>query len=249
MAEHQTFWQLLDASAQGALSELGRYRIIPDTHSLMLQGDTPERVYVVMEGRVKVCMVSDRGKETVLDLLGPGDIVGELEAVDRRPRLASAVAKGMIKVLELPGEQFRRLALGSPVMSEAMFQVMSGRLRSANEIRAARSARDRVIELLHQIAHRERRGREGEVAVNPGVNSEEFANWAGTSRGAAGRALSWLQGRGVIQRVGHEIKVNLEELHKSMDSHAHERDRDDRYDRDDRDDRDGGGNGDRDARD
>ncbi|MFG2006554.1 Crp/Fnr family transcriptional regulator [Spirillospora sp. NPDC048911] len=218
------FWQLLDATAQGALSDLGRYRIVPDTHSLMLQGDAPERVYVIMEGRVKICMVTDRGKETVLDVLGPGDIVGELEAVDHRPRLASAVAKGMIKVLELPGEQFGRLASGSPEISAALLRVMGGRLRAANEIRGARSARDRVIELLHQIAHRENHGHEAEVAVNPGVTSEEFANWAGTSRGAAGRALSWLQGRGVIQRVGHEIKVNLEELHKSMDTHAHDRD-------------------------
>lgn len=213
------FWQLLDATAQGALSDLGRYRIVPDTHSLMLQGDAPERVYVIMEGRVKVCMVTDRGKETVLDVLGPGDIVGELEAVDHRPRLASVVAKGMIKVLELPGEQFRKLALASPEISTALLQVMSGRLRAANEIRGARSARDRVIELLHQIAHRENHGGGAEVAINPGVTSEEFANWAGTSRGAAGRALSWLQGRGVIQRLGHEIKVNLEELHKSRDTH------------------------------
>ena len=54
------------------------------------------------------------------------------------------------------------------------------------------------------------------MAISPAVSSEEFANWAGTSRGSALRALSWLEDKGVIQRVGHEFVVNLGELHKAL---------------------------------
>jgi CRP-like cAMP-binding protein len=218
----RTFWELLDPPAQDALTEAGHFKVVPDAHSLMIQGDPAERVYILMEGAAKVCMVSDRGKETVLDVVGPGDVVGELEAIDGRPRVASVVAKGMIRVVELPAGQFRVLARGRPAISEALLRVMCDRLRWSNEIRAARGARERVVELLHQIALRQGIPADGVVAITPAVSKEEFANWAGTSRGSALRALSWLQGRGVIQRFGQEIRVNLGELHKALSRRPHD---------------------------
>jgi CRP-like cAMP-binding protein len=218
----RTFWELLDDQAQAALTEAGHFKIVPDAHSLMIQGDPGERIYVVMEGAAKVCVVSDRGRETVLDVVGPGDVVGELEMIDGRPRSASVVAKGMIKVLEVPAEQFRGLVRRQSAIGEALLRVMSGRLRWSNEIRAARGAREQVVELLHQIARRKGVPADGVVAIRlPAVSAEEFANWAGTSRGSAGRALSWLQGKGVIQRVGHDIVVNLGELHKALSRRPH----------------------------
>jgi CRP/FNR family cyclic AMP-dependent transcriptional regulator len=212
----RTFWGLLDDPAQAALDEAGHFKIVPDAHSLMIQGDRAERVYVLMEGAAKVCMVSDRGKETVLDVVGPGDIVGELEVIDGRPRVASVVAKGMIRVLEVPAERFRTLTRREPAMGAALLWVLCDRLRWSNEIRAARGARERVVELLHQIALRQGEPADGFVAIKPRLSSEEFANWAGTSRGSALRALSWLQGKGVVRRAGHEFVVNLGELHKAL---------------------------------
>jgi CRP/FNR family transcriptional regulator, cyclic AMP receptor protein len=52
----------------------------------------PQDVFVLRSGRVKVSAVASSGRQVLLAFRGPGDLVGELSALDERPRSASIVA-------------------------------------------------------------------------------------------------------------------------------------------------------------
>jgi CRP-like cAMP-binding protein len=218
----RTFWDMLDGSAREALTETGRTQILRDGQTYMIQGERGDRVCVIMEGRMKLCMVSDHGDETVLDLLGPGDIVGAMDAIDGVPRAESAVAKGMTTVITFSGDRLREIIDAYPSTGLVLLRVLNERLRDSNELRSARvGTRHRVTTLVYQIANRYGRDttERGEVAINAPLTGEEFASWAGTSRGSAGRAMSWLYGRGVLRRErrkSREIIVNWRKLRQVL---------------------------------
>jgi CRP-like cAMP-binding protein len=221
MTKH-TFWDMLERPAREALTETGRTQILRDGQTYAIQGERGDRVCVILEGRMKLCMVSDHGFESVLDLLGPGDIVGAMDAIDDIPRAESAVAKGMTTVITFSGERLREVMDVYPGTSLVLLRVLNERLRDSNELRSARGGtRHRMTTLVYQVANRYGKDttERGEVAINPALTGEEFASWAGTSRGSAGRAMSWLNGRGVLRRErggGHEIIVNWRKLLQAL---------------------------------
>ena len=68
---------------------------------LFFEGEDASSVLFVLSGRVKVSIAAPSGREVVLDVLGPGDIVGELSAIDGLPLSASAGALGDVDVCAL----------------------------------------------------------------------------------------------------------------------------------------------------
>jgi CRP/FNR family cyclic AMP-dependent transcriptional regulator len=230
VAEH-TFWDMLERPAREALTEAGHKQILRDGQTYLLQGERGDRVCVIMEGRMKLSMISDYGDETVLDLLGPGDIVGAMDAIDRVPRVASAVAKGMTTVITFSGEQLSKIIDAYPGTGRVLLRVLNERLRASYELRGARrGSRHRMAALMYQVAARygKATSRDGEVAINPPLTGEEFASMAGTSRGSAGRAMTWLQNKGVIRRDGRVIIVNWKGLRQALRDLGHDRGDDNR---------------------
>ena len=59
---------------------------------LFMAGDPGDGCYRLDEGLVKVSMLSPKGAERILAILGPGSIVGDMAMVDGRPRSASVSA-------------------------------------------------------------------------------------------------------------------------------------------------------------
>ena len=62
---------------------------------LFFAGDPGDGCYRLDEGLVKVSMVSPKGAERILAILGPGSIVGDMAMVDGRPRYNWAISSGL----------------------------------------------------------------------------------------------------------------------------------------------------------
>jgi CRP/FNR family transcriptional regulator, cyclic AMP receptor protein len=229
VAKH-TFWDLLGPSAQDAFMELGRVQILRDGQYFMVEGERSDRICVVMEGWIKICTNSDHGLETVLDLLGPGEIVGEGEAIDQEPRQTSAVAKGMTKVVTVSGDRFSQIMNRHAEVTNVLLRVLIERLRNANQLRGSvhGGTRHRVTALVHQIARRygiATSSGADEVSIsNTPWTRTEFASWAGTSRGAATRAMTWLRAKEVIHETGHDIVVRWRKLRQALRELGQDRD-------------------------
>src|SRR5262245_65849523 len=96
----------LDPATGDALIALGRTRPYRARHVLFFEGDDAHDVLVVLRGQVKVTVCSPDGREVVLDVLGDGEILGEISALAGGPRSATATKLTAVAVASIPLGQF-----------------------------------------------------------------------------------------------------------------------------------------------
>ena len=197
-----SFWSLLDPREQQALEQIATRRSYPRGSIVYHRGEDAGSVFVLIEGRVKVSAPALDGREAVLGFRGPGDLVGELGAIDGRPRSASVAALEPVTALACARSDFRALVDSSPPVSAALLRVVVERLRHADAERADFGAHDvlgRVARRLCELA--DRFGDEGEngIEITLPLSQEELAGWCGASREAVSKALTTMRSLGWIE--------------------------------------------------
>src|SRR6202049_44004 len=71
------------------------------------EGDAGDRLYVVLEGKIKLTRAASDGRENLLSVLGPGEMFGEASLFDPRPRTSSAVAVTDTRLAALAHDELR----------------------------------------------------------------------------------------------------------------------------------------------
>jgi CRP/FNR family transcriptional regulator, cyclic AMP receptor protein len=204
------FWDMLDAGAAAALRERAGQRSFARGEALMHTGQVPHDVFVLRTGRVKVSAATESGRHLLLAFRGPGDLVGELSALDERPRSASVVALEPVEAIALSHEQFRALLAQHPSASLALLRVLSERLRDADSKRlqlAGHTALGRVAFCLLELCERFGDAAEGRVDILLPLSQDELAGWAGSSLESVARSLQTMRGLGWIETRRRAIRV------------------------------------------
>jgi CRP-like cAMP-binding protein len=205
-----SFWELLDGEAADAVRERAGRRTFARGQALMHAGQVPHDVLVLRSGRVKVSATTESGRQILLAFRGPGDLVGELSALDERPRSASIVALEAVEVLALTHEQFRAVLEQHPSAALALLRVLSDRLRDADAKRvqfAGYTAMGRVAFCLLELCERFGETDEDAVDILLPLSQEELAGWAGSSLESVGRSLQTMRGLGWIETRRRAIRV------------------------------------------
>lgn len=120
VASH-TAWALLDRCPT---------RVLPPEEVLINPGDTDCKLYILLEGLLRVHI--GPLDEDAVALIRPGQSVGELSALDRRPRSAIVVASEASRVLEIGEEVFWSLVNSSHEFTMNLLGILSDRLRGNN---------------------------------------------------------------------------------------------------------------------
>src|SRR4051794_14130777 len=121
------------------LREDGSPRQYAHDQALMYVDQVPSEVLVLLDGWVKVSATTPAGKTVLLALRGPGELVGELSALDEAPRSASIVAIEPVQALAVPHARFRKYLLEHPEAALTLLQELGG--APAQRRRQARPAR------------------------------------------------------------------------------------------------------------
>jgi CRP-like cAMP-binding protein len=90
-------------------------------------GDSGETMYIVTEGEVEIL----DGK-LILEIAGPGSMVGELALIDDEPRSASVMAKTDCKLVPVDRKRFQYMVQETPFFGLAVMKVLADRLRNKN---------------------------------------------------------------------------------------------------------------------
>jgi CRP/FNR family cyclic AMP-dependent transcriptional regulator len=211
-----SFWSLLDPAEQDALAGVAMRRSYPRGSVVYHHGDDTGSVIVLIEGRVKVCAPGNDGHVAVLGFRGPGDLVGELGAIDGRARSASVETLEPVIALVCPRREFRALLDSSPAVSVALQEVVVDRLRHADEERADFGSHDvlgRVARRLCELADRFGEESEDGIEITLPLTQEELANWCGASREAVSKALTQMRTLGWIETRRRVVVItNAERL-------------------------------------
>jgi CRP-like cAMP-binding protein len=101
--------------------------------TMMTAEQTGEVVYLIQKGTVKVCAESEDGSEVILTILGPGEIVGEMSALDQPMRSASVITLEKTDALWIDRASFHRCLLTMPRLAYNLACILSARLRMADD--------------------------------------------------------------------------------------------------------------------
>jgi len=183
-----------------ALRREGHTRKFQRGHALFTEGDRAERVFLIERGWVTVTCTAPGGREIVLGLRGPGDMLGELSALDGEPRSATAVTLSEVEAIVVSGSTLMR-ALDDVTASRELIRMLAARLRDADRKRLEFAALDtlgrvawRLLELSERFGHESEEG----ISVELPLSQEQLAAWCGASRESTVKALTSLRGLGYI---------------------------------------------------
>ena len=93
-----------------------------------------ERLYLILEGKVKISKVTKSGMETSLAVLGKGDFFGEMELIEDQERSARTTALEHTVVAGIAGHDFDNLIKTNHIVTLNLLKAISKRLRATDEI-------------------------------------------------------------------------------------------------------------------
>ncbi len=125
--------------------------------SLFREGDPPDSLYVIADGRIKILKHSSNGKELIVGFFGKGEMVGEVAAFEDRPYPASAEVVGEAHLLRIERADFVALVSRRPAIALRVMTVLNDRLRVAHDrLRDSTTERatQRIARLLLMLSRR-----------------------------------------------------------------------------------------------
>jgi CRP/FNR family transcriptional regulator, cyclic AMP receptor protein len=191
-----------DPAALSAAAPLARWLTVGPDELVLDFGDATNDVFFVVEGAVRVVVRTPLGQEVILGDLGPGEVFGEMAAVDGEPRSASVTALHPTRLCRLPAAAFLEVALRSPEVGLRVMRVLVARLRLQDERlfeQVALPVRHRLAaELLRLSRPREGSGAVGRV-VSPPPAQHVLAARVGARRETVSLSLAELAREGLVE--------------------------------------------------
>jgi CRP/FNR family transcriptional regulator, cyclic AMP receptor protein len=199
----------LETDERADLEQLGAVRRYRRGDVIFHQGDDAGAVVVLRDGHVKATMLDD-GREVILAFPGPGELLGELSAVDGHPRSATVRAVDEVEALVIPGSAFRAYLERRPRIALVLLRGVSERLRAADRQRVDYAVNDVVVRVAGRLVELcDRFGCQDGAAIDIGlaITQDELAAWAGASREAVAKAMALLRTLGWVQTERRRILV------------------------------------------
>lgn len=207
-----------DRAVAEQLRAAGTRRRFPRGATLLNEGDVAGRVMIIEAGRVKVGCLSPEGRETVLAVRGPGQLLGELSVIDGEPVSATASALEDVEVTSVPAGDFRQLLRTNSELAFGLIRLLTQRLRDADLKRGEFGSLDavtRVARRLVEMAERFGDDTGTGVRIDLPLSQEEIAGWTGSSRESVSKALQALRSRELIETHRKGITIlDLEGLRR-----------------------------------
>jgi CRP-like cAMP-binding protein len=208
-AAPEGFLSELDPKEREELEKIGSVRRYRRGDVLFHQGDDAGAVIVLLQGHVKAAMLND-GREVILAFPGPGEILGELSAVDGQPRSGTVRAVDDIEALVVPGSTFRAFLERRPRVALVLLRSVAARLRASDRLRVDYAVNDVVVRVAGRLVELcDRYGAEDGVGIDVGlsITQDELAAWAGASREAVAKGMALLRTLGWVQTERRRIIV------------------------------------------
>jgi CRP-like cAMP-binding protein len=198
----ETFLETLTPEEVADLRASGRQRHYDANVALFHEGDDAGSVIVLLEGRAKLTVPNSSGREVIVAVRGPGDLLGELAALVEAPRSATVTTIEAVDALIIPGSAFASFLERNARVALVILRLVAERLLYADLQQAQFATHDVVGRVAHRLVElTERFGVETEegLVLDVPLTQEELAGWTGASREAVNKALQVLRSLHMIE--------------------------------------------------
>jgi CRP/FNR family cyclic AMP-dependent transcriptional regulator len=199
----------VDLFAELRPDELGRLADSSSRDSLhrgdiiFREGDAPDRLYVVIQGRIAISKRSIDGREAVVALMEPGDLFGDMGLFQPQGRSAEARALEPSAVLSVPFEPVRQIYEQRPELLWGVVVLLADRVRTMDDVLA-----DSVfLDVTGRTAKRllEMAGDRDEFVLP--ITQEELAAMVGASRERVNKAIASFVRLGWIEQADRRYRI------------------------------------------
>ena len=182
------------------------------------QDDPGDRMHVIVQGRVRISIDSEDGREKDVALLNPGDCFGEMALLDGSNRSANATAVDNIETLALLREDFVEFLGQHPQVAAQTTTLLTNRLRNANQMMGDLAFLDvptRVAKQLLELAESQigDASSDGPPDASPNppveipIGQDELARLVGSTRETVSRALTSFRRMGLLTTSHRRITI------------------------------------------
>jgi CRP/FNR family cyclic AMP-dependent transcriptional regulator len=214
------FGTLADADRTAIAARMRRVDFDPD-QMIFSRGDPGREIYLVLEGRIRLSILSSDGRELSFAHAGPGSVFGEIATLDGGERTAGATAISKVQAMALPQRAMLELIENNPKVAKAAIHFLCTRLRETDqrlEAIALHRIEVRLARLMLSALKLQSPGAVGKgVALDLGMSQGELALLIGASRPKVNIALTMLEDMGAITRSGSKLVCDTEVLQNIAD--------------------------------
>ena len=175
------------------------------------QGGPADAVFYIQQGKVKITVVSERGKEAVVAVMGPDEFCGEGCLAGQPRRIATATAMTDCEIMRLEKATMLRVLREEPAFSEMFVShLLTRTIRVEEDLvdQLFNSSEKRLARALLLLANFGREGRP-EPIIAP-VSQETLAEMIGTTRSRVSFFMNKFRRLGFIDYNGHlEVHTSL----------------------------------------
>ena len=164
--------------------------------------------YLIQTGRIKISKVV-KDKEKTMDILGVGDIFGEMAILEEQPRSATATAIEPVTVLHFDRDNFVSMMMSQPQLAFKLLVVFSKRIYDAKRrlmILLLDDIQSKIADVFLMLAEKEPTYANMREVSFP-VTVDDVANWAGTSADQVSEQLNHWAKIGKIEIYADRIFV------------------------------------------
>ncbi|MDP5015876.1 Crp/Fnr family transcriptional regulator [Anabaena sp. UHCC 0187] len=201
------FEDLPEPGVEKALTHLVT-RTHPGNQVILLENDWGGSVYFIVDGWVKIRTYNLDGKEVTLNIIGKGELFGEMAAMDEVPRSTDVITLTATTIASIPAQDFVNFLHTEPLAGLRLSQLMARRLRQVNRRLRLRESdsQSRVADTLLFLA--EGQGKQGNTGTEiPNLPHRELSSLSGLARETVTRVLTRLEKKGLIVRDQDRIRI------------------------------------------
>ncbi|PSF35309.1 hypothetical protein C7H19_17275 [Aphanothece hegewaldii CCALA 016] len=180
----------------------------PANRVIILENDWGGSVYFILEGWVKIRTHNVDGKEVTLNIVGKGEIVGEMATLEEVPRSTDVITLTKTTISTIPAHDFVTFLNIEPQAGIRLAKLMAKRLRQLNRRLRLREtdSLSRVADTLIFLA--EGQGFKGTQGIElPNLAHRELSSISGLARETVTRTLTKLERKELITRQGDLICI------------------------------------------
>ena len=206
-----TIFTGLRDDALHALSSVMRRRAFRSGEVIYHRDDPGQVLYIIKEGKVKICLISPDGQEISLVVLGKGECHGELALLDGLPRSADAVALEKVECYSLQRSDFHAAIMKNPEIAIQVLEVLSKRLRNTDqqvEDLIFLDVYGRVAKKLLELAETHGIRVADGIRIEVRLTQQELASMVGASRESVNKVMGYFTDKQYISTDKHRVTLH-----------------------------------------
>ena len=193
--------QQLTADERARLFAGAQERKFKNGQLIFQRGDEGGSMMAVLDGRVRISIASEDGREIVLTIIEPGQVFGEIALLDGRGRTADAYAMGETRLQVLYMRDAIPVLERDPKLAVRLLQILCERVRHANDICESVVFLDlptRLARLLLQLDRTHGQPVPGGRRIGIRLSQAEMGNLVAASRETVNKQLKQWEAEGVL---------------------------------------------------